>query len=99
MRAFGIHAPLAAAALVLLLMNVATVFPLWPGNVGLVQGAIAIPLISYGVGKADGIAFGVGLQAIEASVGVGLGLLFLARQGFSYATLKQIPQMTEEEGR
>jgi hypothetical protein len=37
MRAFHIHAALPAAGLVLLLMNVATIFPLWPGNVGLVQ--------------------------------------------------------------
>ena len=34
MRAFHIHAPIPAAAVVLLLMNVATMFPLWPGNVG-----------------------------------------------------------------
>src|SRR3954462_334287 len=33
MRAFGIHAPLPAAGLVLVLMNIATIFPLWPGNV------------------------------------------------------------------
>ncbi len=43
MRAFGIHESLPAAALVLALMNVATVFPLWPGNVGLVQAAVALP--------------------------------------------------------
>src|SRR3954468_22860660 len=43
MRAFDIHAPLPAAGVVLLLMNVATIFPLWPGNVGLVQVAIAAP--------------------------------------------------------
>src|SRR5207245_2935620 len=49
MRAFDIHAPLPAAGLVLLLMNVATIFPLWPGNVGLLQQAIALPLLSYGV--------------------------------------------------
>jgi uncharacterized membrane protein YbhN (UPF0104 family) len=98
MRAFDIHAPLAAAALVLLLMNVATVFPLWPGNFGLVQAAIAAPLVAYGVSKANGIAFGVGLQAIEASVGIGLGLVFLAREGFSYTTLKEMPAMSEEEG-
>jgi len=71
MRAFDIHAPLPAAGLVLLLMNVATIFPLWPGNVGLVQAAIALPLLSYGVYYARGVAFGIGLQAIEASVGVG----------------------------
>src|SRR5262249_20117731 len=32
MRAFAIHAPMPAAGLVLVLMNVATIFPLWPGN-------------------------------------------------------------------
>ena len=74
MRAFDIHAPLPAAGVVLLLMNVATIFPLWPGNVGLVQVAIATPLAaSYGVAYAHGVAYGFGLQAIEASVGIGVG--------------------------
>lgn len=90
MHAFHIHLPLAAAGLVLVLINVATIFPLWPGNVGLVQAAVAIPLVNYGVGRAHGIAFGIGLQAIEASVGVGVGLIFLAREGLSYATLREI---------
>ena len=72
--AFHIHEPLAAAGLVLVLMNVATIFPLWPGNVGLVQIAVALPLVHYGVAYAHGVAFGIGLQAIEASVGVGVGL-------------------------
>jgi uncharacterized protein (TIRG00374 family) len=90
MAACDIHLPIAAAGLVLVLINVATIFPLWPGNVGLVQAAVALPLVNYGVGKAHGIAFGIGLQAIEASVGVGVGLFFLAREGLSYATLRDI---------
>ncbi|MFL5966593.1 MAG: lysylphosphatidylglycerol synthase domain-containing protein, partial [Gaiellaceae bacterium] len=98
MRAFGIDKPLPAAGLVLVLMNVATIFPLWPGNVGLVQAAIAIPLNSYyGVPKAVGVAFGFGLQAIEASVGVGVGLFFLAREGLSFAMLKVMPDASQAE--
>lgn len=98
MRAFGIHEPLPAAGLVLVLMNVATLFPLWPGNVGLVQAAVALPLFtSYGVAKANGIAFGFGLQAIEASVGVGVGLIFLAREGLSLAMLKVMPDASQAE--
>jgi glycosyltransferase 2 family protein len=96
MRAFGIHQPLAAAGLVLVLMNVATIFPVWPGNVGLVQIAVATPLVGYGVAYAHGIAFGIGLQAIEASVGVGIGLIFLAREGLSYAMLKEMEDTAEE---
>jgi uncharacterized protein (TIRG00374 family) len=98
MRAFGIHEPLPAAGLVLVLMNVATIFPLWPGNIGLVQAAVALPLFSYyGVAKANGIAFGFGLQAIEASVGVGVGLIFLAREGLSFAMLKVMPDASQAE--
>jgi uncharacterized protein (TIRG00374 family) len=97
MRAFHIHQPVPAAGLVLVLMNVATIFPLWPGNVGLLQAAVALPLVSYGVAYARGFAFGIGLQAIEASVGIGVGLLFLAREGISYAMLKGMPSATETD--
>ena len=94
-RAFQIDLGFPAAALVLLLMNVVTVFPFWPGNVGLLQAAIAFALLSYGVAYAHGFAFGIGLQAIEASVGFGLGGFFLAREGFSFAMLKRMPEVTE----
>jgi uncharacterized membrane protein YbhN (UPF0104 family) len=102
MRAFDFLQGLPADVLVLVLMNVATFFPLWPGNVGLLQAAVALPLVQYGVSYARGFAFGIGLQAIEASVGVGVGLLFLAREGLSFATLKGMPDaaqagMPEEE--
>ena len=56
------------------------------------QAAVAAPLLSYGVATARGVAFGVGLQAIEASVGIGLGMIFLAREGLSYAILKDMPE-------
>jgi uncharacterized membrane protein YbhN (UPF0104 family) len=97
MRAFDIHAPLSAAGLVLLLMNVATLFPLWPGNIGLLQAVVALPLRSYGVATGKALAFGFGLQAIEASVGVGVGLMFLAREGLSFAMLRRMPGAEEAE--
>jgi uncharacterized membrane protein YbhN (UPF0104 family) len=96
-RAFQIELGFPAAALVLMLMNVVTVFPFWPGNVGLLQAAIAFALLSYGVAYAHGFAYGIGLQAIEASVGIGLGTLFLAREGFSFAMLRRMPEVTEVE--
>ena len=90
MHAFRIYEPLVAAGLVLLMMNVVTVFPFWPGNVGLVQAAVAVSLAQYGVAYGNGFAYGIGLQAIEASVGIGIGMVFLAREGLSYGSLKQI---------
>jgi glycosyltransferase 2 family protein len=95
MRAFGIDEGLHVAALVLLLMNIATLLPLWPGNFGIVQAAVALPLVSYGVAYSRGFAFGIGLQVVEMSVGVGMGLLFLAREGLSFATLRRMPAADE----
>jgi uncharacterized membrane protein YbhN (UPF0104 family) len=97
MYAFGIEEPLSAAAVVLLLMNVAMIFPLWPGNIGLLQAVVALPLRSYGVPYATGIAFGLGLQVLEMSVGVGLGLLFLAREGITLASLRGMPSDAPEQ--
>jgi glycosyltransferase 2 family protein len=95
LRAFDIHAPLPAAALVLLLMNVATIFPLWPGNIGLLQAAVALPLVQYGVAYSTGFAYALVLQVIEMSVGVGVGLVFLAREGLSFANLRDMPDAGE----
>ena len=97
MRAFDIHAPLPAAGVVLLVMNVVTILPFWPGNIGLVQVAIASALVGYGVAYSTGVAYGFGLQAIEASVGIGVGLLFLAREGLSFAMLRVMPTADQAE--
>jgi uncharacterized protein (TIRG00374 family) len=91
MKAFSIDLDLSAAGLVLVLMNLATIVPLWPGNVGLLQVAVATPLVGYGIPYAQGIAFGFGLQVIEASVGIGFGLFFLGREGLSFAALRRMP--------
>ena len=99
MEAFNLNLPLPAAGLVLVLMNVAIIFPLWPGNVGLLQAAVALPLVQYGVPYGTGFAYGLVLQAVEMSVGVGVGLIFLAREGLSLASLKTMEeeQAAEEE--
>jgi uncharacterized protein (TIRG00374 family) len=94
--AFDMGVPLPAAALVLLLMNVATIFPLWPGNIGLLQAAVALPLRRYGVAYGTGFAYGLVLQAIEMSVGVGVGLVMLAREGLSFASLRTMEEAEED---
>ena len=83
-------APLPAAGLVLVLMNIATIVPLWPGNIGLVQAAVALPLRNYGVAYPVGFAYGIVLQAIEIACGVMLGLVAIAREGISVAMLRRM---------
>jgi uncharacterized membrane protein YbhN (UPF0104 family) len=86
--AFDIHKPVVAAAAVLAVMNVALILPLWPGNVGLQQAAIVIPLTAYGVSHSRGIAYGIALQAIESSVGYTFGVGCLLREGLSLRRLR-----------
>ena len=99
LRAFGIEEPIAAAALVLLVVNVALAFPLWPSAVGLYQAGVALALLPYGISYQHGFAAGIGIQAIEVVVGVGLGLIFLAREGLSFASLRKMPRATEPSAR
>ena len=54
-----------------------------------VLAALALPLINYGISYAQGFAFGIGLQAIETSVGIGYGLIFLVRESVGLATLRR----------
>jgi len=90
--AFHLHEPLIAAGAVLALMNVALILPLWPGNIGLQQAAIALPLVAYGVAYSRGFAYGIALQAIESSVGYVGGIAFLAREGLSLGRLRALGQ-------
>ena len=86
--AFDIHLPVIAAAAVLAVMNVALVLPLWPGNLGVLQAAIAIPLTAYGVSNSRAVAYGIALQAIESSVGYVFGIACLLREGLSFERLR-----------
>ncbi len=88
--AFGMddHA-LGAAVLVFAVSNLVGLVQITPGNVAVFQVAVAIALSqAYGVERAAGLSFGVGLQAIEISLGAGLGLAFLAREGLSLAEVR-----------
>jgi uncharacterized protein (TIRG00374 family) len=96
--AFDIHLPLVAAAAVLAVMNVALVLPLWPGNLGVLQAAIAVPLVAYGVPASVAIAYGIALQAIESSVGYVCGIACLAREGLSFDRLRAMGARDPVEG-
>lgn len=92
MHAFHLsQLPLITAALVLVLMNIANLVPLWPGNVGLTQAAIALPLVGYGIPYAHGFAFGIGLQALEALVAISFGTAFATREGLTLRSLPRQP--------
>jgi uncharacterized protein (TIRG00374 family) len=89
LRAFGLDTPISASLLVVLATAAALALPLWPGNVGLLQVAVALALVPYGVPKSQGFAAGIGLQAIETLAAVLPGLVALAAEGISLTVLRR----------
>ena len=91
LEAFGIHVGLAGAGLVFVSSTIVQLFPFWPGNLGIFQFGVSAPLVNaYAVSTAGAVAFSVGLQLVEGLLGVGLGLVFLAREGLSLSGARRL---------
>jgi len=88
--AFGLddRAGLGAAAAVLFAVNVTAALPATPSNVGVFQAACVAVLSAYGVGHADGLAYGIMLQAVEIATAFALGMPALLREGTSWRDLR-----------
>jgi phosphatidylinositol alpha-mannosyltransferase len=89
--AFGLddRAGVAAAAAILLAVNVTAVVPITPSNVGVFQAATIAVLAAYGIGAGRGFAYGVALQAVEVITAILLGLPALAAEGLSLGALRR----------
>ena len=72
--AFGIPRPLLAAVVVVAALDLATILPLTPGNVGVTAAAVAFALGAHGVEAETALAAGVALSAIETLTSVAMGL-------------------------
>ena len=72
--ALGVDKPLHAALLIVPALDLAGLFPLTPGNVGLTSGAVAIALQGVGVDLTTALAVGIALHAVETLAGIGFGL-------------------------
>jgi phosphatidylinositol alpha-mannosyltransferase len=82
-------AGIGAAAAVLFAVNVTAVVPATPSNIGVFQLAVISVLHSgFGIGKADALAYGVILQAVEIATAVALGLPALVREGLTWSDLR-----------
>ena len=67
-------AGLAAAAAVLLAVNLTALVPITPSNIGIFQAATIAVLAAYGVDAGHALAYGILLQAIEITTAVVLGV-------------------------
>ncbi|HLI58127.1 MAG TPA: lysylphosphatidylglycerol synthase transmembrane domain-containing protein [Solirubrobacteraceae bacterium] len=88
-----------AAAAVLLAVNVTSIVPITPSNVGVFQAACIAALAAFGVSSARGLAYGLLLQAIEVTVALALGIPSLLREGISVAQLRELTAGGRESDR
>jgi phosphatidylinositol alpha-mannosyltransferase len=92
---FSVHAfhlgeiGLLGSLLLLILINVAGALPATPGNVGIFQLATVIPLtVTYDISKTTALAFSIGLQVIEGSIGIGVGSACMLREGLKFGQVR-----------
>lgn len=79
--ALGLPHPVLAALLILPALDLASVFPLTPGSIGIGSGAVAVALASRGIGITPALGVGFAMQALETMVSVAAGatgLLYLS---------------------
>jgi phosphatidyl-myo-inositol alpha-mannosyltransferase len=88
--ALGLHhsAGIGAAAAVLFAVNVTAALPATPSNLGVFQAACVAVLSVYGVGKTDGLAYGIILQAVEIATALAMGMPALVREGMTWRDLR-----------
>lgn len=78
--ALGIHSPLHAGLVIVPALELTSLMPLTPGNVGITSGGVAVALHATGTGTTQALAIGIALHAVELTAGVGFGaasVLFL----------------------
>ena len=78
--ALGVHSPLHAGLVIVPALELTSLMPLTPGNVGITSGGVAVALHATGTGTTQALAIGIALHAVELTAGVGFGaasVLFL----------------------
>ncbi len=89
------HASLAAAAAILLAINVSAILPATPSNVGVFQAACLVVLAAYGVGAGPGLAYGIILQAVEVLTALALGIPALLGEGLTWRDIRSVERTAE----
>jgi phosphatidylinositol alpha-mannosyltransferase len=87
----------AAAAAILLAVNLSAVLPATPSNVGVFQAACLVVLAAYGVGAGQALAYGIILQAVEVVTALILGVPALFNEGVSWQDLRHSAARAEDD--
>ncbi len=78
------HAPVAAAAAVLVAVNITAIIPVTPSNIAVFQAACIAVLAGFGVNAEQALAYGLILQGVEIAVALSMGGPSLIREGLAW---------------
>jgi phosphatidylinositol alpha-mannosyltransferase len=87
-------AGLAAAAAILLAVNLTALVPVTPSNIGIFQAATIAVLAAYGVDAGHALAYGILLQAVEISTAILLGVPALLGERISLTDVRRCATTT-----
>jgi uncharacterized membrane protein YbhN (UPF0104 family) len=92
--ALGVPHPLLAALVIVPALDLASIVPLTPGNIGVASGAVAMALQSRGIGMTQALSTGIAFHAMETIAGLSVGAtgaLWLGRD--SAAMQRWVPRL------
>jgi phosphatidylinositol alpha-mannosyltransferase len=87
-------AGLAAAAAILLAVNLTALVPVTPSNIGIFQAATIAVLAAYGVDAGHALAYGILLQAVEITTAIALGVPALLGERISLNDIRRYATTT-----
>jgi phosphatidylinositol alpha-mannosyltransferase len=82
-------AGLAAAAAILLAVNITALVPVTPSNIGIFQATTIAVLAAYGIDAGPALAYGILLQAIEITTAILLGVPALLAERISLGNIRR----------
>jgi len=77
----------------LVMANVAGIFRLTPGNIGVMQGSLLLGMQAFGIPAANALAAGVALQAVQVIPVLVIGFAIVGAQGFRQLAARRAEAM------
>lgn len=92
--AFDFGLPLATAAVVMLLNQVAVMVPITPGNAGTFEVVVSTSLAAFSIGRSDAVLFALALHLLDLLPVFVLGYVFMRQER---ALIKRIKEQHQDE--
>jgi uncharacterized membrane protein YbhN (UPF0104 family) len=73
-NALNVRSPLLAGLVIVPALELASLLPLTPGNLGITSGAVAVALNATGTDLTHALSVGIGLHAVEMAAGLSFGV-------------------------